>query len=188
LKLFADLLTGEYANLGVFQLYNDPILVQLLTLTFTLMFSLDLHQMKVYPKTAEALYIALENIAVHDVSLLYQTATQQLSVNGPAGATTASIMTQLLVLLRHGIRASRLKIICCSATALDKIVTHQLEKLFRRRNSPPAMLLDASHTNLLTMIMFDLFNVLLNDRDNIHWSLCKPLVALILLLPEVRVI
>lgn len=59
-KYFLDvansLMGGGYANFGVFEVYNDPLLDNLLKCICTLLFNLDIPRCSMYPKVLELVY------------------------------------------------------------------------------------------------------------------------------------
>jgi hypothetical protein len=178
MKTLSDLLTGDYASIGVFQLYNDNILPQLFEATYRIIFSVNPMYFKQFPKASDALFMALEMICAHDVGLLFSTASDALP------DSPEPVLLRLIRLLKMGLRNDKSRIVSFCAVALDKLVSHQLTVLVRRRRPAATPLMQESFQKELLMILFDVFDLLITDRDNIHWTLSKPFCSLIVLMPE----
>jgi len=62
-KGFQYALSGGYTSFGVFQLYNDPILNQLLSQWLTFILDLDMTELEMYPTVATQFFSAIELIS-----------------------------------------------------------------------------------------------------------------------------
>jgi len=62
-KGFQYALSGGYTSFGVFQLYNDPILNQLLSQWLTFILDLDMNELEMYPTMATQFFSAIELIS-----------------------------------------------------------------------------------------------------------------------------
>lgn len=179
LRIFSRLLSGasDFANIGVFAMFGDKIVSDLLMAACNVIFSMDIEEAAGYTKVIDVLYIALENICMHNLADLL----------GQDASTTSAALEQVLLLLKHGLRSKIVRILCCCTQSLDKICMnhyHATQKLRTRPDSNPTVFSD-SHIDLLGDIMFELLDLVLVDHDMIHWTLCRPLFVLSQLLPDV---
>lgn len=178
MRTLADLLTGDYASIGVFQIYNDDVLPQLFAATYRIIFSVNPAFFKQFPKASDALFMALEMICAHDVGLLFSTASDCLA------DSPDPVLLRLVRLLKSGLKNDKSRIVSFCAVAIDKLVSHQLTVLVRRRRPAPTPLIEPPYQKELLLILFDVFDLLITDRDNIHWTLSKPFCSLIVLMPD----
>lgn len=176
LRIFSRLLgsASDFANIGVFALFGDKIVSDLFISTCRVIFSMDIEDAQGYPKVIDVLYIALENICLHNIADLL----------GSDLAAASEALSEVLLLLKRGLRSKVVRIVCCCTQALEKIATNQWNHMHKRKrpDAPPSIFTD-THIDTLTDIMFELVDLVLIDRDMIHWTLCRPLFVLIQLLP-----
>jgi len=177
LRIFSRLLSGasDFANIGVFALFGDKIVSELFVASCGVLFSMDIEEAQSYPKLIDVLYIALENICVHNITDLL----------GADLNTASDALGQVLLLLKRGLRSKVVRIVCCCTQSLDKIAMHQYNAMHKRRrpDAPPNVFTEY-HANVMGDIMFELIDLVLVDHDMIHWTLCRPLFVLIQLLPD----
>jgi exportin-7 len=177
LRIFSRLLGGasDFANIGVFALFGDKIVSDVFISACRMIFSMDMEDAQGYPKVIDVLYIALENICLHNITDLL----------GSDLTAASDALGELLLLLKRGLRSKVVRIVCCCTQALEKVALHQWNYMHKRRrpDALPSLLTDA-HINVLGDIMFELLDLVLIDRDMIHWTLCRPLFVLIQLLPD----
>jgi hypothetical protein len=181
-KVFTSLITGDYANLGVLLLYEDPGLTQLVSMTYNIIFAIDISEMSQFVKASEGVYSAMETLCVHDVALFFQMVDNLPMMNQQS---REPLLARILINFRQGLRSPNLKIRACACAAIDKIVTYQITQLLKRRRQAQTPLLEDAYQRLLGEILFDVLDLLLNEHDNAHWTLTKPLFSLIMLLPDV---
>lgn len=179
LRIFSRLLSGasDFANIGVFAMFGDKIVSDLLMAACNVIFSMNMEEAQGYTKVIDVLYIALENICMHNLADLL----------GQDAAVTSAALGQVLLLLKRGLRSKVVRILCCCTQSLDKICMnhyHATQKLRSRPDSNPTVFSD-NHIDLLGDIMFELLDLVLVDHDMIHWTLCRPLFVLVQLLPDV---
>ena len=179
LRIFARLLSGasDFANIGVFAMFGDKIVSELLMAACNVIFSMDMEEAQGYTKVIDVLYIALENICMHNLADLL----------GQDVPTTSAVLGQVLLLLKRGLRSRVVRIICNCTQSLDKICMnhyHTTQRLRTRPDANPTVLSDA-HIDIIGDIMFELLDLVLVDHDIIHWTLCRPLFVLVQLLPDV---
>lgn len=179
LRIFSRLLIGasDFANIGVFAMFGDKVVSDLLMAACNVIFSLDMEEVQGYTKVVEVLYIALENICQHNLADLL----------GQDPETTSLALGQLLVIIKRGLRSKVVRVLCCCTQSLDKIGMNHYNatrKLRTRPDSNPTVFSD-SHIDILGDIMFELLDLVLLDHDMIHWTLCRPLFVLVQLLPDV---
>jgi hypothetical protein len=74
-KGFQYALSGGYTSFGVFQLYNDPILNELLTQWLTFILDLEMGELEMYPSMATQFFSAIELISWQHYDFLVATAS-----------------------------------------------------------------------------------------------------------------
>jgi len=176
LRCLLKSLTGGYTNFGVFDMYNDPILTDLLKTSCTVIFSLDLTLLEMYPKVFHLVYSVLDTLANNHTLFL-------LSLDSP-------LFGQLLRILLRGIQSPVKDIISESCATLDKLFTlhvsnlllAQKSRLNQRTYSSQRIELMSNHItkfqNILNAILIQLLNLILT-LDSVHWFVSKPMLAII---------
>eukprot|EP01128_Nolandella_sp_AFSM9_P000470 TRINITY_DN10626_c0_g1_i1.p1 TRINITY_DN10626_c0_g1~~TRINITY_DN10626_c0_g1_i1.p1 ORF type:complete len:325 (-),score=79.85 TRINITY_DN10626_c0_g1_i1:32-1006(-) len=172
-------LVGRYTNFGVFKLYNDTILVDLLKTGCTLLFNLDLEELERYPKVQDLVYSSLETMVSNHAAFFIQ--------------LEPNMFYQLLVILLRGLQTKSSKtIITHCANAIDKLFGHHLLNMIRGKESRAskevaleaermnALINHPPHRHKVSVMMLQLFDLVVNF-EGVYWAVSKPLLPLILL-------
>ncbi|ORM41526.1 Exportin-7-A [Babesia sp. Xinjiang] len=170
LQVLDHTLAGDYVNFGVFEVYGDATLDEVLRLAFELCLSIPIEDLQAYSKSLQPLYVFL------DISTrLFM--PQLLSL-------TPDNVAQLVNACLDGLCSYEVPVSLCAAGALDHFVTH----IYNERNSTvtggaphPARIFLESHIECLRRAMILIFNLLLSGDSNSAWSVSRPLLGLILL-------
>ncbi|XP_070139105.1 ran-binding protein 16 isoform X2 [Drosophila bipectinata] len=173
-------LGGNYVNCGIFKLYGDNTLDNVLNIIAKLILSINQNDLLEYPKLSTSYYNFLNCLSQEHVTYL--------------AALEPSAFMYILETLTKGIEASdsATYIICC--TILDSIVSYIFKQLQIKANTFPIKKLHTlTHENikflkvvemnselLQSMLSLLLNNVLTEDCRN-QWSMSRPLLVLILL-------
>eukprot|EP01126_Amoeba_proteus_P053459 TRINITY_DN6514_c0_g1_i5.p1 TRINITY_DN6514_c0_g1~~TRINITY_DN6514_c0_g1_i5.p1 ORF type:complete len:661 (-),score=98.49 TRINITY_DN6514_c0_g1_i5:193-2175(-) len=184
-------LTGGYTNFGVFELYKDPILDKLFYQSFNFIFSLDIKELEMYPKISQQIFTVLETIVSQHTTFIIQ-------------ADSNSFGTILKLLLRalhstgktgvaSGNTASMGTIITQSCDAIEKLLTLHFtnQTLAQKEHLSASSYKQLEHTtqhfkihhNVLVSMLVQII-VLLVTTDTAQWALSRPLLPLMLLLPN----
>lgn len=177
-KCLQRTLSGGYTNFGIFELYNDPILSNLLSQCFSLLFSLDMRELEMYPKISSQIYTALEVVTSHTEFVI---------------SLETTLFGQALRLLAKALYSNIPAIIAQACNSLDKLMSLHLSNLQKSQRQKigahTQRFLDAgkthveTHRQLLTSIIIQLFNLIITG-ENVQWTVSRPLLSLILLLPH----
>nr|BAN64334.1 conserved hypothetical protein [Babesia bovis] len=170
LQVLEHTLGGEYVNFGVFEIYGDATLDDVLRLAFQLCLSIPIEDLQAYSKSLHPVYSFL------DISTkLFMPQLLSLSSDNVA---------HLINVCMDGLCSYEASTSLSSASALDNFVTH----VYSERNSTvtggtphPARLFLESNIGCLRRAMIMIFNLLLSGDSNSAWSISRPLLGLILL-------
>ncbi|KAI8033655.1 hypothetical protein M5D96_013609, partial [Drosophila gunungcola] len=173
-------LGGNYVNCGVFKLYGDNTLDNVLNIIAKLILSIQQSDLLEYPKLSSAYYSLLNCLSQDHVSYL--------------AALEPAAFVYILKSLTKGLAAldSAIYISCC--TILDSIVSYIFKQLqmkvstfpnkkLRSLNQENAQFLKVVEINseLLQSMMSSLLNNVLAEDGRNQWSMSRPLLVLILL-------
>jgi len=170
-------LSGGYTNFGVFDMYNDSILTDILSTTTTVIFLLDSALLENYPKCFSLVFSVLATLSTNHSSFLI---TLEKAVFG-----------KVLSLLLRGIQSPVKDIVTESCTALDKLFSlhasnlmlAQQNRLNARSATPRQIEMMSGHLvhnqRLVSGILVQML-ILAVTHDNVA-CVSKPLLALILL-------
>ncbi|GFE54549.1 importin-beta N-terminal domain-containing protein [Babesia ovis] len=170
LQVLDHTLGGEYVNFGVFEVYGDATLDDVLRLAFQLCLSIPIEDLQAYSKSLHPVYSFL------DISTkLFMPQLLSLSPDNVA---------QLVNACMDGLCSYEAPTSLSSASALDNFVTH----VYNERNTAvtgggpnSARLFLESNIDCLRRAMILIFNLLLSGDSNSAWSISRPLLGLILL-------
>lgn len=183
--LLKQALCGNYVNFGVFRLYNDPILDEVLNMAVKLVLSIEESDLMEFPKLSSSYFALLEILAQDHMAFLTSLSTHT--------------MHKILSSISEGL-SSLDSMICtgCCGT-LDYMVTHLFRLLSRssepRRNrfhqDPHAqernqhfLQVMTQHPDILQKMMSTVLNMIIFDDCRNQWSLSRPLLGLVLLNQE----
>ncbi|KAK1938700.1 putative Exportin-7 [Babesia divergens] len=170
LRVLDHTLGGEYVNFGVFEVYGDATLDEVLHLAFQMCLSIPLEDLQAYYKAMQPVYSFL------DLSTkLFMPQLLSLSPDSVA---------QLINACMDGLCSYEASTSLTAASALDNFVTH----VYNERNKTvtgggphPARIFLESNMDCLCRAMVLIFNLLLSGDSNSAWSVSRPLLGLILL-------
>eukprot|EP01126_Amoeba_proteus_P064898 TRINITY_DN9139_c0_g1_i1.p1 TRINITY_DN9139_c0_g1~~TRINITY_DN9139_c0_g1_i1.p1 ORF type:complete len:378 (-),score=78.86 TRINITY_DN9139_c0_g1_i1:212-1345(-) len=180
-KCLTSALEGGYTNFGVFELYHDPILSDLLHQLFAFVFSLDLKQLEKYPKVSSRLFTLMERIVYRHTDFV---------VN-----CDSTIFGNCLQVLLRALHTNIPAIVAQSCGSLDKLVSLHLSNqtaAAQKRLTPTAKIsLEktskhfTTHHDLLTSCLAQIINLIAStEMGSGSWALGRPMLSLMLLLPQ----
>ncbi|XP_037051893.1 ran-binding protein 16 [Bradysia coprophila] len=171
-------LCGNYVNFGVFKLYGDDTLDNVLNIAAKLILSIPQSDLLEYPKLSQSYYLLLECLAQDHISFL--------------ATLEPNVFLYILESISEGLTALDTTICtgCCST--LDNIVSYIFKQLvptfptkkLRRNNLPENdMFLKVMklHPEILQRILSTILNVVMFEDCKNQWSMSRPLLGLILL-------
>nr|XP_032289090.1 ran-binding protein 16 isoform X8 [Drosophila virilis] len=178
--ILKNALGGNYVNCGVFKLYGDDTLHNVLNIVAKLILSIRQSDLLEYPKLASAYYNLLNCLSQDHVTYL-------ATLEPRAFVYVLETLTKGLAALDSAIYIS-----CC--TILDSIVSYIFKQLqlkistfpnkklrsLTRENSQFLKVVELNSELLQSMMSSLLNNVLAEDCRN-QWSMSRPLLVLILL-------
>jgi len=178
LELVWHSLSGGYINFGIMQYYNDPSLKQCLTLTLQLVMSVRFTEILGFPRIAGNYFHFIESLFRSHLELALQICDS----------------TQFLALissLHEGLLSTQQLHIMQAANAVEHVMKFMQDK---KQDSKPGSshggarqqldrYLSMSGT-LLPEILSTLMNLYVFDHIDQHWSLARPILALIVCRPD----
>uniref|UniRef100_A0A6B2KX45 Exportin-7/Ran-binding protein 17 TPR repeats domain-containing protein n=1 Tax=Arcella intermedia TaxID=1963864 RepID=A0A6B2KX45_9EUKA len=182
-------LTGGYTNFGVFEMYNDTILNDLLKLSCNLLFGLDSFYLEKYPKVFTLVFSVSETLTRDHCEFLI--------------SMDSNLFGKLLSLLLMGLQSKIKTVINSCCNSLDRLfslhVGNAISFQQQTQATPPGSPIVkffaktqlhsqvermtthiANHQTLLHSILIQLINICITT-EGIHWFAGKPLLALIIL-------
>jgi len=175
MKTFIALISGGYTNFGVFEMYNDPVLSDLIQMTLKILLAIDLDQLEKFPKLFSLVYQTIGPVASNHQSMLVK--------------LDSTLYGQFLGLLLRGLQTDIKSIITIACAALDKLFSRHIRNLVfatNQRSNPnnqevqPMSIHLERNQNILNFMMIQFINIILTI-DNIHWTIAKPLLCLIII-------
>lgn len=163
LLVLVHTLGGDYISFGVFDIYGDNTLDQVLNLSFRLILAIPLNDLQFYPKTMHPVYSFLDLSTKLFIDHL-------LNLDSPNVSRLVNIGVDGLCSYDSNISLS-------SASLLDNFVTY----LFNNKNKEPVVKFLSVENNVLVKCMVLMFNLLTRGDSNSAWSISRPLLGLILL-------
>ncbi|XP_049851268.1 exportin-7-like [Schistocerca gregaria] len=165
-----------YANLGVFQLYGYKIVSELVHAVFNIIYSINMDDIESYPKLTELVYRTLEVICLHYLNELLS----------PELSTSSNALTTTLLFFKRGLLTNSFKILCSCSHSVYKLALTQYQNSHQRirRGNPTIISLDSYHREILTCILFELFDIMLLQYDRLHAIVGQAAFYLTQLLPE----
>ncbi|XP_044573310.1 ran-binding protein 16 isoform X3 [Drosophila ananassae] len=173
-------LGGNYVNCGIFKLYGDNTLDNVLNIFAKLILSIKQNDLLEYPKLSTSYYNFLNCLSQEHVTYL--------------ASLEPSAFVYILKTLTKGIEASdsATYIICC--TILDSIVSYIFKQLqIKATTFPIKKVYNFTHetikflkvvevnSELLQSMLSSLLNNVLTEDCRNQWSMSRPLLVLILL-------
>ncbi|XP_071792798.1 exportin-7-like [Asterias amurensis] len=166
-------LSGSYVNFGVFQLYGDSSLEEVLQMFVKLLLSIPLSDLLDYPKLSLNYYSLLECLAQDHMGFL--------------SSLEPRVFLHILSSISEGLTALDTMVCTGCCATLDSIVTYLFKRIskstskkakkendnFPRIMEVPPAILQQMLSSVLNIIMFE-------DCRN-QWSMSRPLLGLVLL-------
>ncbi|XP_077291179.1 ran-binding protein 16 isoform X2 [Arctopsyche grandis] len=177
-------LCGNYVNFGVFRLYGDDSLDNVLNMFVKLLLSIPQTDLLDYPKLSQTYYVLLERLTHDHMSFL-------------ASLEPAAFL-YILATISDGLMALDTTVCTGCCTTLDHIVTYLFKQLTQKSSAFPvknqlgrpqtapehnAMFLEVMQRRpeILQQLLTTILNVIMFDECRNQWSMSRPLLGLILL-------
>lgn len=171
LTVLSNALSGNYVNFGVFALYHDKALDNAMETALLLVMPLPVEHLFSFPKLAKAYFTFFEIIFQNHLPML-------MNLDHPS-------WTRIFMILNEGLQSSTVQITQQAAASIDHLATFYFEN---RSRDKPAVRAFVAHTNASPDILFEvtgtLFNQLLFGSKATHWAVIKPILSIMLAVPE----
>uniref|UniRef100_A0A1I8FZR5 Importin N-terminal domain-containing protein n=1 Tax=Macrostomum lignano TaxID=282301 RepID=A0A1I8FZR5_9PLAT len=159
-------LSGNYVNLGVFSLYQDPALDSALSVFVRLLLSVEQTELLQYPKLSQAYYPLLDCLAQDHVYFL--------------AGSEPTVFLYVLQSVHDGLTSSDTLVCSACCAVLDSLLSFLFTCLQRRGRLRPRQR-EAVQPRLLEQLLVTLLNIVVFEDCRHQWSLSRPLLPLILL-------
>ncbi|UKK02623.2 Ran-binding protein [Theileria orientalis] len=163
LLVLVHTLGGDYISFGVFDIYGDNTLDQVLNLSFQLILAIPLDDLQSYPKSMQPVYSFLD--------LATKLFIDQML------AMESSNVSRLLNIGIEGLCSYDSSISLSSASLLDNFVTY----IYNNKTKEQSLKFLSLENSILVKCMVLMFNLLTRGDSNSAWSISRPLLGLILL-------
>jgi exportin-7 len=173
-------LCGQYVNFGVFRLYGDEALDNVLNCFVKLLLSIPLADLMDYPKLSQTYYVLLECVAQDHMNFL--------SVLDP------SMFLYILSSISEGLAAIDTMVCAGCCATLDHIVTYLFRQWTLKNKKVPRLMNLANngrilqtieqHPEILQQMLAAVLNIVMFEDCRNQWSMSRPLLGLILLNEE----
>ncbi|CAM9433151.1 unnamed protein product, partial [Chrysoparadoxa australica] len=150
LSVLTMALSGTYVNFGVFKLYNDKALDNVLQCVLQLALSVPLQDVVSFPKLTKAYFSFFEVLFRNHLQVALQLDTP--------------VFTQIMTAVHEGLQSLEAPLASQCAATIDHLATFRFQNA--EKNTPAAHALKAhlqATPNLLSSLMSTLFNILLFD-------------------------
>ncbi|XP_055909766.1 ran-binding protein 16 isoform X2 [Eupeodes corollae] len=178
--ILKNALSGNYVNFGVFKLYRDDTLDNVLSIAAKLIMSIQQNDLLEYPKLASSYYGLLNCLSQDHITFL--------------ASLEPRAFIYILESLSKGLTALDSTIFICCCSILDCVVSYIFKQLQikvstfpnkKLRNITPenSQFLEVVEMNseILQGIMSTLLNMVMSEDSKNQWSMSRPLLVLILL-------
>ncbi|KAK4797341.1 hypothetical protein SAY86_029667 [Trapa natans] len=172
LTILSRALAGNYVNFGVFELYGDRALSDVLNIVMKLILSIPLADILAYRKLTRAYFAFLENLFSNHINFMLNLDT--------------STFMHIVGSLESGLKGLDSSISSQCASAVDNLAAFYFNNITMGESprSPAAINL-ARHVadcpNLFPEILKTLFEIVLFEDCGNQWSLSRPMLSLILI-------
>eukprot|EP00898_Chlorokybus_atmophyticus_P001655 jgi/Chlat1/2490/Chrsp175S02362 len=175
LTILTRALGGNYVNFGVFELYGDRALADVLDIALKMALSIPLSDIMAFRKVGKAYFALLEVLCHNHVSVI---AVQDMAT-----------FTHLVSSIEAGLKCLDVSISSQCASAIDNLAAFYFNSYVSAVTSgevpPPAAQSMAKHLvespQLLPEILKSLFEIVLFEDCANQWSLSRPMLSLILI-------
>ncbi|KAK4771663.1 hypothetical protein SAY87_032195 [Trapa incisa] len=172
LTILSRALAGNYVNFGVFELYGDRALSDVLDIVMKLILSIPLADILAYRKLARAYYAFLENLLSNHINFVLNRDT--------------STFMHIVGSLESGLKGLDSSISSQCASAVDNLAAFYFNNITMGESpTSPAAINLARHVadcpNLFPEILKTLFEIVLFEDCGNQWSLSRPMLSLVLI-------
>ena len=173
LDTITHVLSGNYVNFGIFALYNDSALQNLLDVSLQLCLSIPLEDVLAYVKLANAYFSFLEVLFRHHLDVL--------------AGLDSPVFLDLLKKANEGLQQGDPNVVCVCAMTIDHVASYIFLNKNRGANKPTCLRIVQhvqTEPQLMSMIMSSLFSALLFSSAAACWPLTRPILSVMLAAPE----
>ncbi|XP_012940207.1 exportin-7 isoform X2 [Aplysia californica] len=171
-------LCGNYVNFGVFRLYGDSALDDVLAMFVKLLLSVPQSDLLDYPKLSQNYYGLLECLAQDHMTFISNLEPQ--------------VFLYLLSSISEGLTALDTMVCTGCCATLDNIITYLFRRLVNKKKKNPNQVPDSEaflcilelHPEILQQMLSTVLNIIMFEDCRNQWSMSRPLLGLILLNEE----
>jgi len=173
-------LCGNYVNFGVFRLYGDDALDNVLNCFVKLLLSIPLSDLMDFPKLSLTYYVLLECIAQDHMNFL--------------ASLDPNMFLYILSSISEGLSALDTMVCAGCCATLDHIVSYlfkqwtlknrKQQRAFQLANSERVLQTVEQHPEILQQMLETVLNIVMFEDCRNQWSMSRPLLGLILLNEE----
>ena len=194
LNVLTSALSGNYVNFGVFALYSDPALQNVLDVSLQMCLRIPMADVLAFVKLSKAFYRYIcHSLCIHLSLIMYPSVTYEVlafysflevlfkSHLDVLAQLDSTVFIQLIKMNHEGLQSSDFAVSANSATTIDHIATYMF--LNQRKQKPTVMKIQqhlASEPALLNQLMNTLFNALLFASNSNNWAVSRPILSLML--------
>ncbi|KAL9650506.1 hypothetical protein ABK040_004725 [Willaertia magna] len=170
MNILSRCLAGKYCNFGVFELYNDPALNDVLNTVMRLALGIPLSEILAYPKLMKAYYGLME--------ILFQEHTQTII------KFETPVFLQILHSLEEGVGLEDLSLSSQVCSCLDNLFTFYYYQA--KKNTQDAQVLMnhlKQNESVIPNMLTQFFRIIMFEECGNQWSLSRTMLVLIVLNP-----
>ncbi|XP_064966171.1 uncharacterized protein LOC103986231 isoform X2 [Musa acuminata AAA Group] len=176
LTILTRAMTGNYVNFGVFELYGDRALADVLDISLKMILSISLSDILAYQKLTKAYFAYMEVLFGNHISFILTLDT--------------NTFMHIIASLESGLKGLDAGISSQCASAIDNLASFYFNNITVGEMPPsPATMSLARHVvecpNLFAEILKTLFEIVLFEDCGNQWSLSRPMLSLILISEQV---
>ncbi|URE05702.1 hypothetical protein MUK42_19697 [Musa troglodytarum] len=176
LTILTRAMTGNYVNFGVFELYGDRALADVLDISLKMILSISLSDILAYQKLTKAYFAYMEVLFGNHISFILTLDT--------------NMFMHIIASLESGLKGLDAGISSQCASAIDNLASFYFNNITVGEMPPsPATMNLARHVaecpNLFAEILKTLFEIVLFEDCGNQWSLSRPMLSLILISEQV---
>ncbi|KAJ8503871.1 hypothetical protein OPV22_004757 [Ensete ventricosum] len=176
LTILTRAMTGNYVNFGVFELYGDRALADVLDISLKMILSISLSDILAYQKLTKAYFAYMEVLFGNHISFILTLDT--------------NTFMHIIASLESGLKGLDAGISSQCASAIDNLASFYFNNITVGEMPPsPTTMNLARHVaecpNLFAEILKTLFEIVLFEDCGNQWSLSRPMLSLILISEQV---
>lgn len=159
-------LAGNYCNFGVFDLYNDTALIDVLKVVLGVVLDIPTADIIQYPKLCRSYFALVENLFLNHMDLIIKFSTP--------------IFLKMVVSLEDGLLLEDMALSSQICSSLDSLLVFYYKNL--KRSPEKARVIEhhlQEHKNLFPRILASLFNVIIFQECGNQWSVSRTMLSLI---------